>query len=177
MARRRLPFGVGAIFRILLPIAEQDEVLSELSAEYADRVIRYGNAAARRWAWRQALGSVPGLLGRGWWRGMTGFEPQANRLRPGGPMYESWIMDARYALRHLLRRPVYAVIAVFTLALGTAATAAVFSLAQRILLDPLPIAREDQVGVLWFSGSWTSAWTCWRGSPRRWTSTRCSASR
>ena len=154
MARRRLPFGVGAIFRILLPIAEQDEVVAELSAEYADRVIRHGNAAARRWAWRQALGSVPALLRRGWWRGMTGFEPQANRLRPGGPMYESWIIDARYAVRHLLRRPVYAIVAVFTLALGTAGTAAVFSLAQRILLDPLPIAREAQVGVLWFAGSW-----------------------
>jgi predicted permease len=154
MVRRRLPFGVRAIFRTLLPIAEQDEVLSELSAEYADRVIRDGNAAARRWALRQALGSVPALLRRGWWRGMTGFEPQANRLRPGGPMYESWIMDARYAVRHLLRRPVYAIVAVFTLALGTAGTAAVFSLAQRILLDPLPIAREEQVGVLWFGGSW-----------------------
>jgi hypothetical protein len=154
MARRRLPFGVGAIFRVLLPIAEQDEVLGELSAEYADRAIRHGTAAARRWAWRQALGSVPGLLRHGWWRGMTGFEPQANRLRPGGPMYESWIMDARYAVRHLQRRPVYAIVAVFTLALGTAGTAAVFSLAQRILLDPLPIAREEQVGVLWFAGSW-----------------------
>ena len=154
MVRRRLPFGVGAIFRILLPIAEQDEVLSELSAEYADRVIRDGNAAARRWALRQALGSVPALLRRGWWRGMTGFEPQANRLRPGGPVFESWIIDARYAVRHLLRRPVYAIVAVVTLALGTAGTAAVFSLVQRILLDPLPIAREEQVGVLWFGGSW-----------------------
>lgn len=150
----RLPLAVAVIFRVLLPIAERDEVLTELSAEFADRVRRDGDAAARRWALRQALGSVPALLRRGWWRGMTGFEPQANRLRPGGPMYESWIMDARYALRHLLRRPVYAVVAVLTLALGTAGTAAVFSLAQRILLDPLPIAREDQVGVLWFSGSW-----------------------
>lgn len=157
MTRRgpvRLPLAVAVIFRVLLPIAERDEVLTELSAEFADRVRRNGDAAARRWALRQALGSVPALLRRGWWRGMTGFEPQANRLRPGGPMYESWIMDARYALRHLLRRPVYAVVAVLTLALGTAGTAAVFSLAQRILLDPLPIAREDQVGVLWFSGSW-----------------------
>ena len=109
---QRLPVAVAVIFRLLLPIAERDEVLSELSAEFADRVRRDGNTAARRWALRQALGSVPALLRRGWWRGMTGFEPQANRLRPGGPMYESWIMDARYALRHLLRRPVYAVVAV-----------------------------------------------------------------
>src|SRR4029453_11536578 len=136
----------------LLPIAEQDEVLSELSAEYADRVIRDGNAAARRWALRQAVGSVPALLRRGWWGGIIGFEPQANRLRPGGPMYESWIMDARYAVRHLLRRPVYAIVAVVTLALGTAGTAALFSLPPRDPPPPPPPPPRETGGVLWFGG-------------------------
>jgi predicted permease len=69
-------------------------------------------------------------------------------------MYESWIMDARYAARRLLRRPVYACLAVATLALGAGGIAAVYSVADAILLEPLPIAREEQVGVLWFGGSW-----------------------
>jgi hypothetical protein len=120
--RHRPPLGVRAIFWALLPIAERDEVLTEVAAEFERRVITHGRAAARRWAWRQALGSAPALLRRGWWRGMTGFEPQANRLRPGGPMYESWIMDVRYAARHLRRRPVYASLAVATLALGAGGT-------------------------------------------------------
>jgi putative ABC transport system permease protein len=150
----RLPLGVRAIFRALLPIAERDEVLSELTAEFQRRAVSEGETAARRWAWRQALGSTPALLRRGWWRGMTGFEPHANRLRPGGPMYESWIMDVRYAVRRLMRRPVYAALAIATLALGAGGTAAVYSVAETILLDPLPIAKEEQVGVLWFSGSW-----------------------
>ena len=153
----RLPPPVAAIFRTLVPLAERDEVVADLQAEYAQRVRAEGRGAARRWAWRQAAGSLPALLRRGWWRGMTGFEPRANRMRPGGPMFESWIMDFRYAGRRLLSRPTYALLAVLTLALGAGGTAAVFSVVRTMLLDPLPIAREGEVGVLYFTGSWSEA--------------------
>jgi hypothetical protein len=148
------PRLVAAIDRTLIPIAERDEVLADVRAEYEQRVTAHGLAAARRWVWQEALRSVPALLRRSWWRGTTGFEPRANRLRPGGPMFESWIMDARYAARRLLGRPVYAVLAVLTLALAAGGTAAIFSVVRAVLLDPLPVAREEQVGVLWFANSW-----------------------
>jgi predicted permease len=35
--------------------------------------------------------------------------------------------------------------------------AAVFSITRTILLTPLPIAHEEQVGVFWFSGSWNES--------------------
>ena len=70
-------------------------------------------------------------------------------------MFESWIMDVRYAARRLMKRRTYAVLAVLTLALGAGGTAAIYSVVRALLLDPLPIARENQVGVLWFHGSWT----------------------
>jgi predicted permease len=149
-----LPRVVAAVFRCLTPAAERDEVLSDLDAEYQRRLTTDGPAAARLWVLRQALGSAPALLRRSWWRGRTGFEPQANRLRPGGPMFESWIMDARYAVRRVLTRPTYAVLAVLTLALAAGGAAAIFSVVRAVLIDPLPIARESQVGVLWFGGSW-----------------------
>jgi predicted permease len=155
--RRRatgLPWPVAATFRALVPIAERDEVLADLRAEYQHRAAADGPAAARRWAWRQTLHSVPALLRRSWWRGTTGFEPHANRMRPGGPMFESWIMDARYVWRRLLSRPTYAALAVLTLALAAGGTAAIFGVVRALLLDPLPIAHEEQVGVLWFGGSW-----------------------
>ena len=69
-------------------------------------------------------------------------------------MFESWIMDARYAWRRLLSRPTYAALAVLTLALAAGGTAAIFSVVRALILEPLPIAREEQVGVLWFGGSW-----------------------
>lgn len=151
----RLPVMVVAIFRSLSPIAERHEVLADLQSEYEERTMRDGRAAARLWAWQQALGSVPALFRRAWWRGMTGFEPDANRMRPGGAMFESWIIDFRCAARRLLSRPIYAALAVLTIALGAGGMASIFSVVRTLLLDPLPIAREGQVGVLWFQFSWT----------------------
>jgi predicted permease len=69
-------------------------------------------------------------------------------------MFESWIMDSRYAVRRLIRRPAYALLAIITLALAAGGTAAIVSVVRTLLLEPLPIAREQQVGVLWFTGSW-----------------------
>jgi predicted permease len=153
----RLPFLARLIFGTLLPLAERDEVLADLRDERASRADSRGRVSAWWWVNRQAAASLPSLLRRGWWRGTTGFEPRANRLQPGGPMFESWIMDLRYAARRLRRRRTYAALAVLTLALGAGGTAAVFGIVRTLLLDPLPIAREEQVGVLWFSGSWSEA--------------------
>ena len=72
-------------------------------------------------------------------------------------MFESWIMDFRYAGRRLMARPTYALLAILTLALGAGGTAAIFSVVRTLLLEPLPMAREEQVGVLWFTGSWSEA--------------------
>ena len=43
-------------------------------------------------------------------------------------MFESWIIDLRYSARRLASRPTYALIAIFTLALGAGGTAAIFSI-------------------------------------------------
>lgn len=153
----RLPFLVSAMFRTMVPLAERDEILEDLRAEFAQRQERYGRAAAKQWLRQEALGSLPPLLRRIWWRGMTGFEPQASRMQPGGPMVESWIVDFRYAIRRLMRRPAYAVLAVLTLALGAGGTAAIFSVARTLLLKPLPIAHEEQVGVFYFPYSWNES--------------------
>ncbi|HKB09275.1 MAG TPA: hypothetical protein VKD69_01435, partial [Vicinamibacterales bacterium] len=68
---------------------------------------------------------------------------------------ENWILDLRYSARRLAGRPTYTLLVVLTLALGAAGTAATFSIVRALLLDPLPVAREQQIGVLWFSESWT----------------------
>src|SRR5688572_1093369 len=120
-----LPRVSARVLRALLPIAEREEVLADLSAEYADRAAARGRAAAQIWIWRQVLASGPALLRRSVWRGMTGFEPTANRMRPGGPLMEGWIIDFRFALRRLRTRPLHAALAVTTLALGVGGAAAI----------------------------------------------------
>ncbi|MGH9385524.1 MAG: ADOP family duplicated permease [Vicinamibacterales bacterium] len=63
-----------------------------------------------------------------------------------------WIDDARrdalYACRSLARTPRFAVVAVATLALGIAATTAVFTLFDAVLLKPLAVDRPDQLRVI-----------------------------
>jgi len=141
----------------LLPAAEREEVLGDLRDEYAHRLAADGRVAAAVWLWRQALSSVPALVRRSWWRGWTGFEPAANRMLPGGPAMESWIMDLRYAVRRLRSRPSYVLLAVLTLALGVGGTAAILSIARGLLLEPLPYEREAEIGVFWNPYDWSEA--------------------
>jgi predicted permease len=134
-------------------LAERDEVLGDIAAEFRARAAT-DPAGARRWIWRQAAGSVPTLVRRGWWRGWTGFEPRANALRTGGPTMERWILDLRYSLRRLSRRPTYAVLAVLTLALGVGGTAAIAGIVRALFIDPLPYRDEAALAMFWNPGNW-----------------------
>ncbi|HKG48722.1 MAG TPA: ABC transporter permease [Pyrinomonadaceae bacterium] len=57
--------------------------------------------------------------------------------------------DIRYALRNLLRRPTFTLIAVVTLALGIGANTAIFSAINALLLKPLPFPELDRVVAVW----------------------------
>ncbi|HUF76422.1 MAG TPA: ABC transporter permease [Longimicrobiales bacterium] len=59
--------------------------------------------------------------------------------------------DLRFALRTLLRAPGFSATAVLTLALGIGAATAVFSVANGVLLRPLPYDRPDEVVTVWAS--------------------------
>ena len=154
MSRRAVPRLPLALLGFLLPNAERDEVLADLTAEFETKRAVLGDAAARRWLWRQALASSPSLLRWTLWRDRTGFEPRANSFRPGVPMIATLFTDARYAARRLRTRPAYTVLAVLTLALGIGGTAAVFGIARPVLLEPLPYAHADSVASFWFKFSW-----------------------
>jgi putative ABC transport system permease protein len=58
------------------------------------------------------------------------------------------MQDLRLALRNLVRRPGFSVVAVLTMALGIGANAAVFTVSRAVLLAPLPYADPSRVVIL-----------------------------
>src|SRR5262245_44732708 len=61
----------------------------------------------------------------------------------------SFVRDLRQALRSLALSPGYAAATVAVLALGIGANAVVFSIANGILLQPLPYAASERLGIVW----------------------------
>ena len=62
---------------------------------------------------------------------------------------DEMIQDLRYSLRMLLKNKAFTIVAVLSLALGTGANTAIFSLVNAVLLKPLPFAEPHRLMMLW----------------------------
>ena len=58
---------------------------------------------------------------------------------------ETLFQDLRYAVRQLLKTPVFSLAAVATLAIGIGATTAIFSTVNATLLRPLPYPHPEEL--------------------------------
>jgi putative ABC transport system permease protein len=58
---------------------------------------------------------------------------------------QTFLQDLRYSFRELRKRPTFTITAIFSLALGIAATSAVFSVIYAVLIDPFPYAHSERI--------------------------------
>jgi putative ABC transport system permease protein len=61
------------------------------------------------------------------------------------------LTDLRHVVRALLRSPGFTATAVFTLAVGIGGTAAMFTVVNRVVLNPLPFPESERLVLLWGS--------------------------
>ncbi len=66
----------------------------------------------------------------------------------GIALAHNMLADLRFALRTLRHNPGFAVVAILSLALGIGANAAIFSMAEYLLLRPLPVPHASEVVVV-----------------------------
>jgi hypothetical protein len=64
-------------------------------------------------------------------------------------MLASTLSDLRYALRSVARRPLLSLILVLILGVGLGANAAMFSVVDSVLLEPLPYPEADRLVWMW----------------------------
>ena len=74
------------------------------------------------------------------------------RMNSIGLLETIW-QDLKYAVRVLVKSPAFTIFAVVVLALGIAANTAIFSIADTVLLRPLPYRDANRLVMVWEDGS------------------------
>jgi putative ABC transport system permease protein len=141
----------AALLRLLrlYPVAFRER----FGPEMADHLIRdydaaraRGRAAALWHAVTTAVDLVRCALAEHWhpaFRESTRLTPSAGKDNTGA--IAEWLRDLRLAARGLGRAPGFAAVSIGTLGLAIGANAGMFTVVNRVLLDPLPFAHSDRL--------------------------------
>ena len=122
-------------------------LVEDLAEEFEQLAGTHGAAAARRWYWKQVCLSASPLARQ---RVSTLLSSRATSAPSDGraarlSMFQSSVADLRYAWRVARRAPVVTISVTLAIALGIAATTAIFSVMESVFLRPLPFSAPNRL--------------------------------
>jgi predicted permease len=130
-------YRISALVRWLLRRDEIEQALDSDLQDYIERSV----------AEKMQLGMAEAEARRAARIELGGVEQTKDRVRAIlslGPV-ETFIADVGYAVRALTRQRTYTAVAALTLSLGIGVNVAIFSLADQLLLRPLPVPEPDRL--------------------------------
>ena len=143
----RIPWLARTLLYVFVPAAINEPLIGDMDACYYEIAEERGAGAARHWYWFETRRTLRDLLvGRA-----IGRSPETHGTFRGEGFMIALLADLRFAVRLLLRRPVFSALAVLTLAIGIGASTAIFSAVRPVLLDPLPYPNADRIAAVWES--------------------------
>ena len=142
MATNPPPRLADALLRLFLS-REDAEVFAGDLEETFHRTTFASAHAASRWYWRQVISILWAHVRHAGGRHVD--DPAAPIVRTTMPAIRQ---DLAYAVRAFLKQPGFAVMAILMLGLGIGANVAIFSLANAVLLKPLPFAEPGRLTIV-----------------------------
>ncbi len=134
------PSAALALLAHRLPVDQRDMILGDLSELYADRVDA-GRRWNRAWFWAQTAAFILGFAS-------APLIPRLTVAHPRRSIMGRLVTSTRQAVRRLTYEWRYAVGVIAILAVGIGPAAAMLSVIQTVLLNPLSYADPDRLGIV-----------------------------
>ena len=145
MAERMLSLLLG-------PGGSADGILGDLHEEYSQRARRSRAASiARAQVWYCSEAAKLGWRYASRRTAASFMQPGSTPAplpHPGDTIMSSLVLDLRYAVRTMVKRPSTSAIIVLTLALGLGANAAIFGVIDALVLHPFAFSNIDRLAVI-----------------------------
>jgi len=134
----RPPRLARGLLRRVLPRDVRDGAVEELDDKFHEYAAALpGSNWARRWYWRQVLGSLHPRL---WQRSAITISEKGRR-----PLISDWFQDVRFGAKMLAKTPGVTAAILITLAVGIGFNGAVFSLLNTIIRNELPLDEPQEI--------------------------------
>ncbi len=132
--------AVAVLELVIKDRVTREGLLGDLEERYS-RPTHRGPWLQRMKLWREIVGVLT--------RYSVDRRGRTSPVRRNRMTMDSWVLDARFAVRSLYRKPFFATMAILTLALGIGASTGLYTVVDWVLLRSLPYGSPDEIVSVW----------------------------